>query len=422
MFPISFSYNSPIEYVILAAVVIASGIIALAVYRAKPTSATHQIFALLTLFTVLWLFITYIVRVPGLESYSLVVHRLGIFFAAPMSFMFFLLGHTLPSEDLRLSKRAQWLTVLATVGMMVANISPFAFTSSTAVDGAPGLQVGPGIIPFASISTLFSVLAIYFLVRSYRHTQGDEKKQVSLILSGILLMLGLIIATILTPLILFHSLAFLPLTPLYVLVFLSLTAYAITKYQLFNIKVLLTQSLTIVIDVVLFAKIFGDTDASARVLDVFILIFVFVFGAFLVRSVQNEVRQRELIETQEKELEVNNARLKELDKQKSEFLSFASHQLRTPITAIRWNLSAMDDGTYGDISKNLIEPLETIRVQAGNMAVMIDDYLNVSRIEQGRIKYQFGPVDLREVLASVASTMAPGIEKRGSHDLAPAWR
>jgi hypothetical protein len=148
-------------------------------------------------------------------------------------------------------------------------------------------------MPFTVGSTLFSVLAIYFLARSYRKSVATEKRQIGLMLAGIFLMLTLIILTILIPVVVFNSLVFLPFTPLYVLVFLGLTAYAITKYHLFNIKVLLTQALIVVIDIVLFAKLFGETSVNARVVDLLVLVFMLVFGFFLVRSVRREVAQYE---------------------------------------------------------------------------------------------------------------------------------
>ena len=104
---------------------------------------------------------------------------------------------------------------------------------------------------------------------------------------------------------------FLPFTPLYVLLFLGLTAYAITVYQLFNIKILLTQALVLFTDLVLFAQMFGTESLRARVEDGAVLVCVSIVGFFLVRSVRNEVEQRELIQAQELKLETVNKELGE---------------------------------------------------------------------------------------------------------------
>ena len=59
-----------------------------------------------------------------------------------------------------------------------------------------------------------------------------------------------------------------------------------------------------------------------------IFLTVFIFGVLLIRSVRQEVRQREKLESITKQLENANVRLKELDKEKTLFLSIASHQLK----------------------------------------------------------------------------------------------
>ena len=406
-------YNSPLGLITLAIAIIGAGTIGLAVRERNPKSATNNLFTLLTLCTVLWMLDTYVVRIPELIPISLFLHRLGIFFAAPMSLFLFLLGHTMPEERMRMRPAVLWSMVALTVGMMLVNLSPYAFTSAVIIQGASEPQAGLGLLPFAIISTVFSGLSVLFLIRSFRRSTDVARKQVGIMLFGILLLLGLIIVTVLFPLIVWESTVFLPLVPLYVLAFLGTTAYAITRYQLFNIKVLLTQSLVIIIDVVLLGKLFGETSSSATTVDLFVLAFMLVFGFFLVRSVKNEVRQRELIETQEKELEVSNARLRELDKQKSEFLSFASHQLRTPLTAIKWSAGTLTEGSYGAVPEYLREPVRTILEESERMTVMVNDYLNVSRIEQGRMQYTFSPVDLGALLTTVTTELRSAVEAKG---------
>ena len=71
----------------------------------------------------------------------------------------------------------------------------------------------------------------------------------------------------------------------------------------------------------------------------------------IIRSVHAEVRAREEIEELATKLEFANLRLKQLDEAKSDFLSIASHQLRTPLTAIKGYASMILEGSYGKISK-----------------------------------------------------------------------
>jgi len=76
-----------------------------------------------------------------------------------------------------------------------------------------------------------------------------------------------------------------------------------------------------------------------------------VFGILLIRSVRNEIKRREEVEKLSNELKSANIQLKKLDQAKSEFLSIASHQLYTPLTAIRGYLSMILEGDYGKSRK-----------------------------------------------------------------------
>ncbi|MBP9759887.1 MAG: HAMP domain-containing histidine kinase [Candidatus Pacebacteria bacterium] len=101
-----------------------------------------------------------------------------------------------------------------------------------------------------------------------------------------------------------------------------------------------------------------------------------------------------------------NARLRELDKQKTEFVSLASHQLRSPIAAIRGYTSMLLDGTYGKIPPKLKDPLVRVFRSGQHLSIVVDDFLNVTRIEQGRLAYHFQDMDLSELVKDVANDYA----------------
>lgn len=99
--------------------------------------------------------------------------------------------------------------------------------------------------------------------------------------------------------------------------------------------------------------------------------------------------------------------LAELDRLKDEFLSVATHQLRAPITAIRGYASNMADGTYGPAPDYFREPLSVMRESARLMANSIEDYLNISRIEQGRMKYEKSRFDIAGLAKKVVEELTP---------------
>jgi signal transduction histidine kinase len=143
------------------------------------------------------------------------------------------------------------------------------------------------------------------------------------------------------------------------------------------------------------------------------LLGTLIGGYFLVRSVKREVEQREQIEKLATNLEKANERLKELDKMKSEFVSIASHQLRSPITAIRGYVSMLVEGSYGKFPDKAQEVLERIGESSKFMATSIEDYLNVSRIEAGNMKYELSDFNLKEQAEKVSDELRQVAMKKG---------
>lgn len=91
-------------------------------------------------------------------------------------------------------------------------------------------------------------------------------------------------------------------------------------------------------------------------------------------------------------------KIKEVDQMKDEFISIASHELRTPTTSIRGYVSMALDGSLGPIGEKAKESLKIVQSAADRLAVLVEDLLNVSRIEQGRLEVNLKPVEAGVVI------------------------
>lgn len=106
-----------------------------------------------------------------------------------------------------------------------------------------------------------------------------------------------------------------------------------------------------------------------------------------------------------RELEVTNRKLKELDATKDEFISMASHQLRTPLTAIKGYLSMVLEGDVGPVSESEKVMIKRAFDGAQKMVYLIADLLNVSRLQSGKFIIDNKPTNLAEVVDSEVSQL-----------------
>ncbi|MFA6353639.1 MAG: ATP-binding protein [Candidatus Paceibacterota bacterium] len=94
----------------------------------------------------------------------------------------------------------------------------------------------------------------------------------------------------------------------------------------------------------------------------------------------------------------DTTREKGIDKIKSEFISIAAHQLRTPLSAIKWGIKMVLEGDAGKLNAEQQELLNKGYISNERVIRLVNDLLNVSRIEEGRFGFNFEISDFKEVL------------------------
>lgn len=196
-------------------------------------------------------------------------------------------------------------------------------------------------------------------------------------------------------------------------ILLTFVGYAIVRFESFKLKVLAAEALFTASFILLLSLLFIRTIDNARYVAAGTLFLFTILGFLIVRNIKREVEQREEIEHLAEKLEKANVRLRQVDKLKSEFVSIASHQLRSPITAISGYASLLREGTYGELTSKMKEPIERIEQSARMMATSIEDYLNVSRIESGNMKYNYSDFSLADEAEHISDDLRSEALKRG---------
>ncbi len=196
-------------------------------------------------------------------------------------------------------------------------------------------------------------------------------------------------------------------------VFIGLLVYLIIKYKGINVKLFSTEALIVSIIVLISSILFVRRIENVHVITIVTILLVAVLGVLLIKSVKREIKQRERIEDLAKSLSKANTRLKELDKLKSEFVSVASHQMRSPLTAIRGYSSMILEGSFGPVPQKMREPLERIADSSAFMASSVEDYLSVSRIESGNMRYNNTDFNLATETEKVVDDLRRTAVKKG---------
>jgi len=399
-------------------------ILVIGIFFSNRKFHSNRAFSFLGLSVIFWLSANYTAFLPTVlenKNLFLLLARSSISFATLMSLGFLLLAKAIPENHPFISRKILNTLCLVTFVVILINLSPFSFKDVNVERGLAGIKTGWGIIPFALLSTFFSISAVVeLLLKIYRCNEPNQKKQIKLVFFALTVLFLLIVFTVLLPIIILGSTFFVPFTPFYVLLFLGITAYAITRHHLFNIKVIATQLLVFALWLVILIPTLLSKTFTDWLVNGLTLALVVLAGLFLIRSVKKEVDQREKIEGLMRELGhandrlwVANEKLQELDKLKTEFVSMATHQLRAPLTAIKGYASMILENSFGPLEAKARGAVDIIFQSSQKLVNVIEDFLDISRIELGTMKYEKQEFDFREMVNKVVTELRPSIEKKG---------
>lgn len=153
-----------------------------------------------------------------------------------------------------------------------------------------------------------------------------------------------------------------------------------------------------------------------------VLIFLVIIGSNMrLRSLNNQLREflleldrvGKLLVRRDRELTLANMRLEELDLVKSEFVSIAAHQLRTPLTGIRWSYHLLLEETVGPLNAEQKEVVSSALKTALFMIELINDLLNVARIEEGKATLHLEEKSIVPLVERVIANLTTPASEKG---------
>ncbi|OHA63067.1 MAG: hypothetical protein A2842_02520 [Candidatus Wildermuthbacteria bacterium RIFCSPHIGHO2_01_FULL_48_25] len=354
----------------------------------------HHIWGLFCTAVAVWGFGAYQIattsNIAQAELWWRITH-LGVIFI-PILFMHFV------SEFLKL-KNKPFIVSLYTLGFLflALNAKGDLFIASMRwvfnqfyYDSPPGIFY----IPFTFFFIGLVILSHYILWRALRTATGLKKKQIQYFFAGMLVSFAGGSLSFLPV----YGIDFYPIFNLFAFLYTPILTFAILRKQLFDIRLVLTQFLVGAIAILLLFNFFTSSSFFEYAWKGTLFVAFLLAGYLLIKSVLNEIRIRE-------QLEEALTKLKELDKAKSEFLSIASHQLRAPLTAIKGYLSMLMEGTYGTVGEQQKRPMQNVYDSNERMIKLVNDLLNISRIESGKVEMKMEEGSVEKILESVVQEL-----------------
>ncbi|MFC1751567.1 ATP-binding protein [Patescibacteria group bacterium] len=384
-----------ISVVILVAS-IANLLLGIFVWKSNPKKPANRAFGVFAFLTALWGVNNFLLRMfpdPLIIRNS---YAIGALIPIPALFWFFIFWE----EKFNKLKKIIFFSA-STVFFTLCYVNGLIFVDLHEVYDL-GYKGDTGILfPLYALYLLgVSVFIVYKTISAQKKKKGTKKTQLKYMLVGFIAYVSIVLfVSFVLPL--FGVLKFTALDSPSSLIFLLFTSYAISRYHLFNIKVIATEILGTSLSIILLIDALFSKTTTEFLLKFILFLIVLFFSRLLVKSVLGEIQSKEEVLKLATDLKQANIELRRLDKTKSEFLSIASHQLRSPITAIKGYSSLILEGEFGKTPRKLKTVVEKIFHSSKRISFMVDDFLDISRIETGKMQYNFTEFDLKKMTLGI---------------------
>lgn len=189
--------------------------------------------------------------------------------------------------------------------------------------------------------------------------------------------------------------------------FVMLMAIAMARYGFMAPGEIVTETFVFLVGAFFIATMIFASDLGEMLfLIVFFQILVY-FGSESLQALHLVVKQREQLNTVNKRLESANLQLQDVDRAKSRFVTFASHQLRAPLSGLRGYLDLLLAGDFGPLVPKQREVVQTNLEAVTRMISTVETYLDVSKIELGKLELYRTQVSLADLASRAVTDFVP---------------
>lgn len=406
--------ETDIQSILLLISSLISFIVAWLVYKRRKTQISSRYFALAAGSIGVWVVSRAMLQLA--QTYK-VASFWGYFLFIPTTFIIiFLLYFSIyiGREKRHLSKFTHTIILAPWTVLFLTVIIPGLVFKSVLINptGINEIIYGPYFkIVFVPVMIIYLISYFPILIRTYIKSSIDTKIKLRYVIFGMStsILISLSVNLVLP---VFGLTNLVSLGPLTASVLVVTIGYALLRKELWNFRLFITEIIIYTILLFLLIDIFISKNTLGIVFfKVTTIAFMIVFSWFLIRGIFKEFQAKQHMQQLTKQLTIANKRLQEIDVEKSEFVSIATHQLRTPLTVIKGYASMLLEGSLGPIKNpKHKEIINKIFNASQRLVAMIEDFLNISRIEKGEITYNFKKIDIKKLIKDINEEFSASIE------------
>lgn len=378
----TFSFLDEIHFDLIGVVIAVVGTLVLAavVFLRSKNSITSRSFFFFSLVTIFWGVSNYFLYKFTTPEDSLLALRFHIFLTIWHAYAFFQLAYVFPSEKKELPVWHRYGLLPLAFFSSTLLLIPFVFKEVSRlipVEEIANPEKSQGIILAGIVTLSFFATGIFTLFRHIGQSKGDERRQVMLMFTGMSLTAGLLLLFSFILPIGFKNFDFIPYGSLFIFPVIVFTAYAIYIVELFHVKNIFAGLFTFFLCIVSLVELVIADTVEQLLLRVAVFLLTIIIGIQLVKNTF--------------EIELAN-------EQKSELMSFATHEIRTPITVMRGYATMLLDGDRGEINGQVKDLLQKIMIAGNDVTTLLSEYLDKSKIELGQLEYAPTKFDVKNVV------------------------
>ncbi|KKR14817.1 MAG: Sensory transduction histidine kinase [Candidatus Falkowbacteria bacterium GW2011_GWA2_39_24] len=406
---------SNLDFLSVGIAIASTIVLGFSVFLNNTNNITNKTFFVFSILTALWGFFNLMsYRIVNLDLAFLFL-KIEVFLGIWHSFMIFQLLYVFPNEEIKFPRWYTTILIPAVVVMSILTLTPFVFSGIATISGEGTiltLKTEAGIA-FFGLTTFGLILSgFWILLRKTLKTSNQDKRKFLLLLIGVVITFSSILSFNFVLPALFNNSKFVPFGAVFTFPFVILTFYAILRHKLFNIRVMGTAILVFLLSVITFSEVIFAQNLGLIIYRSLIFIFVLIFGILLISGSVREVKQREKLAILNDKLQIAYREVDKLSKAKSEFISIASHQIRTPLTAIKGYASMILENSYGKLDDKIRMPLTNVYKSNERLISLVNDLLSISRIESGKIKLEPTESSIEEIIMEVINDLKITAEKK----------